>query len=96
MSDTFAVGDVAVKVGGTFRIIPKGSVCRVVWVGEAVSEKDGEVSQCLVFSEWAPKPGYAGFDARNFRKLPKATDEFTEQMRRLKPKAKPRAPQTVG
>ena len=32
-----------------------------------------------------PLPPYGDFHPRRFRKLPKASDEFTEQMRKLKP-----------
>lgn len=84
MSDDIRPGDVVVKVGGKFFI---GKIGRVVSIREGCfSSKFKRHCRGLVVSGF-PKPlngapDYADF---NFRKLPPASEEFTEQMRALRP-----------
>jgi hypothetical protein len=65
--------------------IKKGDIIRV----DAIAPSRRMGLTCPTCLAVRSNSGELGVAAR-FRKLPKTTDEFTDQMRRLKPKAKPR------
>lgn len=84
MSYNIRPGDVVVKVGGEFLL---GKIGRVVSIREGCfSRKLGRPCRGLVVSGF-PKPpsGAPDYIDHNFRKIPSATEEFTEQMRALRP-----------
>jgi len=74
VSDDWKVGDLAVKTGGLCLLIPKGAIVRVAEVLHGMNE-DGTRGVGLQFDGWLPPKQFAGFDARNFRKI--RPDEHT-------------------
>lgn len=84
----YDVGDVVVMVRQ-----PNWSHAEAPPLGKPVRAKKmmaNHFGQIVVTIEGFPSLHPTGmWQATHFRKLPKATDEFAEMMRRMKPKSKP-------
>lgn len=80
------VGDIVVCIWASSPSIALGAVDRVVEVYEGRSALDPEhLGLGVVLAQHTPRDGCTGFDIRRFRKIDKADDSFTEQMRQLRP-----------
>jgi len=80
---SFQVGDVVIKVTGRYA----GLIGRVTGLDFWPGGKGVPPCDVLHLEKPHPEtPNRHGWVAKNFRKLPKADEQFTEQMRALKPK----------
>lgn len=79
----YDVGDAVIKIGGRNNV---GKVFKVKEIGPILpGNRTGRLSPSVrLYGLYAPlcDDWYFGL---NFKKLPKASDEFTQQMRALKP-----------
>lgn len=83
MNIDYDVGDICVKVGGTYKV---GCFFRCIAIGpEGRGHKSGRIGVSAKFEGLTSTIGLGWFYGPNFRKLPKADAEFTEMLRAIKP-----------
>lgn len=79
MQIDYDVGDWVVRVAGNPDNAPMGTIRKVA----SFTHYDFTGSMGVLFT--CQSPGAHAWAGENWKKLPKASDEFTEQMRKLKP-----------
>ena len=85
----FKVGDVVVRVGNPrWHLGPNRPPPRLhpVRVDQVVSDVNGDVGLC--FNNWPSNHILEAWWAGNYRRLPKADEQFTKQMRRITERAR--------
>lgn len=91
MSDDFQVGDVVVCISDDYE---RASGPESWWPKRGQIYRVAGLDHCLngLFLEFAEDPDFGdtelGWAATDFRKLPKADEQFTEQMRAIRPHTK--------
>ena len=96
MKIDYDVGDVVVKVDGE-KDIGRITRCTEICVNGQKGEDSHTRGPVAKFSDYSdPNGKYEWLWAANFKKLPKADEDFTAYMRKMKPKQteKPRCPLT--